>query len=175
VHMQMYAAYLWELCTAIVLPYEFAGVAEQFIERLQQLETEAGALGIEGALANARAFKAAAGRLDAAAEQWRARYASGATSDETPAEVLNECMKRLSRALVPLASTSKGTYGHDPYGDTPQGTMIPSLFGVAQFAKMQDGEERWMLQTHLTRARNRVADALGDCCRLIDETLARLQ
>jgi hypothetical protein len=175
VHLQMFAAYLWELCTAIVLPFEFVGVADQFIERLEQLQTEAGAVGLDGAVARARDFKAAAERLDKVAEQWRARYASGKTTDEGPAGILNECMKRLSRILVPLASTTKGTYGHDPYGDTPQGTMIPSLFGVAQFAKMKDGEERWMLQTHLTRARNRVTDALGDCCRLIDETLARLQ
>ena len=45
-------------------------------------------------------------------------------------------MKRLSRTLVPLASTAKGTYGHDPYGYTPQGTMIPSLFDVPRYAKL---------------------------------------
>jgi hypothetical protein len=175
VHLQMFAAYLWELCTAIVLPFEFVGVADQFIERLEQLQAEAGAVGLDGAVARARDFKAAAERLDKVAEQWRARYASSKTKDEGPAGILNECMKRLSRTLVPLASTSKGTYGHDPYGDTPQGTMIPSLYDVPRFARMNDGEERWMMETHLTRARNRVTDALGDCCRLIDETLGRLQ
>ena len=84
-------------------------------------------------------------------------------------------MKRLSRKLVPLASTSKGTYGHDPYGFTPQGTMIPSLFDAPRLAKLPDGEERWMLETQLTRARNQAADALDDCRVLIDETLARLR
>ena len=80
-------------------------------------------------------------------------------------------MKRLSRALVPLASTAKGAYGHDPYGYTPQGTMIPSLYDVPRFAKLDEGEERWMLETQLVRDRNRVADALDDCRRLIDDTL----
>ena len=83
-------------------------------------------------------------------------------------------MKRLSRALIPLASTSKGAYGHDPYGYTPQGTMIPSLFDVPQFSKLPEGEARWMLETQLVRARNQVADALDDCGRLIDQTLATL-
>ena len=36
VHLKIYASYLWELCTAVVLPFEFVSVAEQFIERLDQ-------------------------------------------------------------------------------------------------------------------------------------------
>jgi len=83
-------------------------------------------------------------------------------------------MKRLSRALVPLASTAKGTYGHDPYGYTPQGTMIPSLFDVPRYAKLADGEARWMLETQLVRDRNRIADVLDDCRTLVHATLAQL-
>ena len=83
-------------------------------------------------------------------------------------------MKRLSRTLVPLASTSKGTYGHDPYGYTPQGSMIPTLYDVPRYAKLGDGEERWMLETQLVRDRNRIADALMDCRRLIEGTLREL-
>jgi hypothetical protein len=52
--------------------------------------------------------------------------------------------------------------------------MIPSLFDVPRYAAMPDGEERWMLETALVRARNQVCDALDDCCVLVDETLARL-
>jgi hypothetical protein len=130
-------------------------------------------VGLDGALAQARAFRAAVERLDTAAQAWRARYAAGEI-DDAAADILNGCMKRLSRSLVPLASTAKGTYGHDPYGFTPQGTMIPSLFDVPRYASMPDGEERWMLETALVRARNRVCDALADCCGLVDDTLARL-
>ena len=173
-HLQVYAGYLWELCTAVVLPFEFTDVADQFIDRLDQLQPGAEALGLDGAASRARAFKAAAVRLDAAAATWRARYAEGRTKDEGAADILNSCMKRLSRTLVPLASTAKGTYGHDPYGYTPQGTMIPSLFDVPRYAKLADGEARWMLETALVRDRNRVADALDDCRRLIDDALARL-
>ena len=173
-HLRVYAGYLWELCTAPVLPFEYVTVADQFIERLEQLQPGADALGLAGAVEAARTFRTSAEKLDAAANVWRGRLATGATKDEAAAGILNGCMKRLSRALVPLASTTKGTYGHDPYGYTPQGTMIPSLFDVPQFAKMKEGEARWMLETQLVRDRNRVADALGDCRRLIDDSLARI-
>jgi hypothetical protein len=173
VHLQIYAGYLWELCTAVVLPFEFVRVAEQFIERLDQLAPGAASIGLASVADQARSFKMAAERLDEIAQQWRGRYGKG-EKDEAPAEVLNDCMKRLSRALIPLASTAKGTYGHDPYGYTPQGTMIPSLYDVPRFAKLPDGDERWMLETQLMRAKNRLADEFEGCRRLIDETLAKL-
>ena len=173
-HLRTYAAYLWELCTAPVLPFEFVSVADMFIERLDGLKGGAGPLALEGAIANARAFKASAERLEAAAGVWRARYAEGKTKDDAAANTLNACMKRLSRTLVPLASTAKGAYGHDPYGYTPQGTMIPSLYDVPRYSKLPDGEERWMLETQLVRDRNRVADALDDCRALVDDSLRAL-
>jgi hypothetical protein len=52
--------------------------------------------------------------------------------------------------------------------------MIPSLYDVPRYAKLGDGEVRWMLETQLVRDRNRIADTLDDCRGLIDDTLARL-
>jgi hypothetical protein len=173
-HLRLYAAYLWDLCTAVVLPFEYVSVADALIERLDELKAGADGIGLAGAVDGARAFKAAAERLEAAAQTWRQRYAAGATGEETAADRLNSCMKRLSRVLVPLASTSKGSYGHDPYGYTPQGSMIPTLYDVPRYAKLGDGEERWMLETQLVRDRNRLADALVDCRRLIEGTLREL-
>ena len=173
-HLRVYAAYLWELLTAPVLPLEYVSVADQFIERLDELKAGAEDIGLGDAAERARGFKASAQQLEAVAKDWRGRYASGKHKDETAAQLLNSCMKRLSRALVPLASTSRGAYGHDPYGYTPQGTMIPSLYEVPRYAKLADGEARWMLGTQLVRDRNRIADALGDCSRLIAETLRQL-
>jgi Peptidase family M28 len=171
VHLKIYASYLWELCTATVLPFEFVSVAEQFSERLDKLAPGADALDLAGVAARARDFAAAARKLDARAQAWRGRYAKG-EKDEAAADILNDCMKRLSRTLIPLASTAKGAYGHDPYGYTPQGSMIPSLYDVPRLAKLPPGEARWMLETALVRERNRVADALDDCRRMIDATLA---
>jgi len=166
-HLRVYAAWLWELCTALVLPFSFVETADQFAERLTALARARDGIGLAGAVERAQAFRAAAQRLDEAAALWRER------KDAAAAEMLNTCMKRLSRTLVPLASTAKGSYGHDPYGYTPQGTMIPSLFDVPRLAKLES-EARWMLETQLVRDRNRVADALDDCRALIDTTLRLL-
>jgi hypothetical protein len=77
---------------------------------------------------------------------------------------------------VPLASTACGTYGHDVYGYTPQGTMIPSLYDTPRLGRLAaDSEDRWMLEVQLIRERNRVTDALGDCCLLVEDTLRQLR
>ena len=61
------------------------------------------------------------------------------------------------------------------YGYTPQGTMIPCLYDVARLARTPlDTPERWMLETALTRERNRVTDALADGSVLIADTLHSL-
>jgi hypothetical protein len=164
------------MATAPVLPFEFVSVADQFIERLNQLCVEGDPINLTGTIVRAQEFRTAATALDTAAATWRDRYAKGDVKDELPATIINTCLKRLSRALVPLASTARGTYGHDVYGYTPQGTMIPSLYDVPRLAKLAPhSEDRWMLEVQLIRDRNRVADALGDCRVLVEETLRQLR
>ena len=174
-HIRMYAAYLWELCTSPVIPFYFDGVAGQICERLEALAKLDGvdALDLTGALAGAEDFHVAAKQLDQLIGKWREYYRNRSNADEAPADKLNRCIKRLSRLLLPIQSTVKGTYGHDPYGYTPQTTMIPCLYAVPRLAKMPaESEARWMLETELVRERNRVCDALSDACTLIDDTLA---
>jgi hypothetical protein len=173
-HLQVYGAYLWELCTAPVLPFEFTEVARQFEDRLTQLQGAGKGVGLEGAISHAQAFGSAAGRLAEACEHWRGVYEKEGDIEDGPAERLNRCMQRISHFLVPMQSTYKGTYGQDSYGFTAQTTMIPCLYEAQELADLKDGPERWMLETHLVRARNRVADALDDATTLIEETLARL-
>jgi Peptidase family M28 len=173
-HIRVYAAYLWGLCTAAVLPFEFVTPADQFVERLEGLRKLGDTINLAETIETAKAFRAAALALDEVAQSWRDRYARNETNDETAAAILNGCFKRLSRALVPLASTAKGSYGHDPYGYTPQVSMIPSLFDLQKLAALPDGEERWMLETALVRSRNRVADGLTDCRLLVEQTIREL-
>ncbi len=176
VHLRIYGAYLWELCTLPILPFEFVSVAEQFRDRLEELRADGRTIGFDGIIERAEKLRHAASRLDDAGQRWQERYRSGEVQDGEPAELLNTCIKRLSRLLVPLASTAKGTYGHDPYGFTPQTTMIPSLFDMPKLGTLPlESEERWQLETQLIRERNRIADALGDACWLIDRTLAHVK
>jgi hypothetical protein len=53
--------------------------------------------------------------------------------------------------------------------------MIPSLYDLGRFEKMPDGEQRWILETKVIRARNRVADALQDSIDLIEDAFAQLK
>jgi hypothetical protein len=170
----MYAAYLWELTTAPVLPFRFTSVAEQVIARLEQFKEPGHSVGLDGAQASARKFAEAASQIDAAAAAEAERFKGGRGS-EPAALLLNGVIKRLSRILVPLQSTAIGTYGHDPYGYTPQTTMIPCLYDLGELSGLADGEARWMLETKLVRARNRVADALQDSSALIHDALAQLK
>ena len=71
-------------------------------------------------------------------------------------------------------SSAIGKYGHDPYGFTPQTTMIPALYDLAALSKLADGEQRWMLETKAVRDRNRVADTLADASAIIEDSLSRL-
>ncbi len=173
VHLRIYAAYLWELCTAPVLPFSYRPVADQISDRLKELQTGGKAVGLDVTLSRAQDFTAAADRLDALAETWRKRFADG-RGDEGAARAINRTFKRLSRMLVPLQSTYKGTYGHDPYGFTPQTTMIPCLYDMPRLETLGDGEERWMLETKLIRDRNRVTDTLSEAIFVIDDTAAML-
>ncbi len=163
-HMRVYAAYLWELCTTPVLPFTYAPVAKQVFDRLQDLE-KAGAPFAASIRAAAKRFEEAAARLDAASADPR---------NVAHAALLNRAMKRVSRLVVPLMSSAIGKYGHDPYGYTPQTTMIPALYDLAQLGKAPEGEERWMLETKAVRDRNRVADMLVDAADIIEDSLARL-
>lgn len=173
-HIRVYAAYLWALCTAPVLPFRFVPVSEQVTDRLTELAAAGQTIGLDSALAAAQRFAEAAARLDARAAAEADAFAAGRGSDAA-ARLINAAMKRLARVLVPLQSTAVGTYGHDSYGFTPQTTMIPCLYDTPELAALPEGEARWMLETKLVRARNRVADAMADSGAIIAETLAQLR
>src|SRR5215470_11526721 len=170
-HIRIYAAYLWELCTTPILPFEFVSVANQFKTRIAELAAAGSSVGVGSLAEHAAALDVAARRLVEVANVWRASYHAEPASDDGPADLLNTCIKRLSRVLLPIASTVKGTYGHDTFSFTPQSTMIPCLFDVPKLTGMLPSTpERWLLETQLVRERNRVSDALVDARLMIEGT-----
>jgi len=173
-HLRVYAAWLWELTTAPLLPFEFTAVAQQFSERLETLAARPGGavIGLGTAAARARDLEALAARLDRCVESWRGRYRDADADAVRAADVLNACLKRLSNRLIPIQSTVKGVYGHDPYGYTPQLTPIPCLYDTPRLDELDPAaEERRLLETHLRRERNRVTDAISDACDAIARAL----
>jgi hypothetical protein len=176
-HLRVYAAWLWELCTAPILPFEFTAVAQQFARRLEDLaaDSRTASLGLAEVGARARELERSVATLDARASAWRGRYRAADTDAGRAATILNACLKRLSNVLIPIQSTVKGVYGHDPYGYTPQLTAIPCLYDTALLLELAPGsEDALMLETHLRRERNRVADAIDDACTTVADALDRL-
>lgn len=178
IHLQVYARYLWELCTTPILPMEFVTVADQFRERLTVLAALPGlpgGLDLAAVVRRAEALGAAASRLDGAADTWRRRYEDERLKDSEPQTILNACLMRLSRLLIPAASTAVGTYGHDPYGLSAQDEMIPALVPLRDFAALDPkSEASTLLATKMARERNRIADGVGDAIAAIESALARL-
>jgi hypothetical protein len=172
-HLRMYAAYVWAMCTSPVIPSEFGAVADDIVGRLVELSDPGHSLGLTAALAQARAFQAAAARLSEHASRINGAFDESAGM-QAQADILNDALKRLSRLLLPLCGTVKGTYGHDPYAYTPQTTMLPALYDVPRWATLPAGEERWMLETRLLREANRLRDTLADALELAHRTLSAL-
>jgi hypothetical protein len=174
VHVRVYAAYLWELCTAPILPFDFATVAGALLKRLAELVDARDELGLGAVLERAQALHAGALRLDDVAQACNRDDAVHGAVDEERATVLNSTQKRLSRILLNIEATTAGIYGHDPYALTAQSTVIPALYDLSAWAALPEGERRKVLETKLRRERNRVSDALADACALIDTTLERI-
>jgi hypothetical protein len=161
-HLRVYARWIWGLLTEPVLPYEYLPIATRFTDRLEELAAfDIPDIDMRAAAQQAREFQELARTFDELARRWRRRFGGGA-SDERPAELLNETMIRLSRILVPIASTVVGAYGQDRYGHAWQTKMIPSLVPyprLAEFARDSQDFQIWWVA--MIRARNRVVDALS--------------
>src|SRR5439155_25324056 len=110
---------MWALLTAPILPYAYAPLAERFVSRLSELaQHDVPDIDMAGAAERARVFQALAARLDASADDWRARPAD--VDAERTADVLNRTMLALSHILIPAAATVVGPYGQDRYGHSWQ-------------------------------------------------------
>jgi len=129
---------------------------------------------MDGAVRRAKEFHTLAGQLDEQRRAFRRRAQEGQV-DNRASDLLNRTMIRLSRVLVPVASTFVGPYGQDRYGHAWQTQMIPSLVpypNLAAYARDSDAYQVWWVE--MTRARNRVADALADASDAVRAALSAL-
>lgn len=176
-HLRVYANWMWDLLTDPVLPYEYAPLAARFVTRLRELAASPiPDIDLTSVAERAEEFETLATRLDRLGADWRARIATGTGDDgERAAELLNRTQLRLSRILVPIASTAAGPYGQDRYGHAWQTQTIPSLVPYQLLAGFPADSAAY--QTHwvaAVRARNQVADALELASEVARSTLAEL-
>ncbi|HKS90483.1 MAG TPA: M28 family peptidase [Tepidiformaceae bacterium] len=174
-HLRVYAHWLWGLLTEPVLPYEYTPIATRFADRLEELaKLNIPDIDMAAAAQQAREFRELAQSFDAQTQTWRQRIRSGVAGGPVP-DLLNGTMLRLSRILVPIASTVVGAYGQDRYGHAWQTQMIPSLVPYPQVDKYdRESEEFQTWWVAMIRARNRVVDALADAGAAVRLTLDAL-
>ena len=172
-HLRVYAAYLWGLCTAPILPFDLAAPADAIVARLLELAPAGRELGLDILLNRAERYRECVASFDALAQ---AQAGAGpGTPDEEALALINTTVRGLNRLVIPMTNTIKGAYGHDPYGITAQSSVLPALYDVPKFGVLPAGPERWMLETELLRARNRIADTLGEAEAMAAGALERLK
>ena len=169
-HSKVYAAYLWELCTAPILPFTFSPVAAQLAARLRELEPMGREIDLARLVRRADAVLDLAEKFDALVLDTRARFDS-AGCDEAVAARLNATIKRLSRLFNPLLYSTKSRYEHDSYGHTAQAHLLPGLYELSRLEGTRKEDEHAMLLTALSRQRNRVSDGLDDLSVLLMQAL----
>ncbi|MDR7401884.1 MAG: M28 family peptidase [Armatimonadota bacterium] len=158
---QIYAAAAYWLCTAPVLPLDYAAVAKDVIVKLRELQARLdGRFDLSACLAEARAFLAAARAL-----RLRATRAKGARPRGV--ERINRALTTLGRVLIPVLYTRAGRFDHDPATTIP---FLPPLVEAERLATVPEGSaEARALTIAATRGRNLLLHALRTAREIAEE------
>ncbi|HEX3723004.1 MAG TPA: hypothetical protein VHV31_09445, partial [Nitrolancea sp.] len=172
--LEVYARWMWGLLTEPILPHEYEPLGRAFVDRLTELSAyDIPNIDLQYAIEQARTFHALATQLDQQSTAWSNRIKSGAADADRIADRLNQTKLRVSRILVPIASTVVGAYGQDRYGHAWQSRMIPSLTPYPQLAAYpRDSEAFQTWWVSMVRARNRAVDALDLASNVVRRALA---
>ncbi len=158
----IFATYMWEMCTSRVLPMDFSTTAERIERSVAEMQGVADSrFDLELPVAP---FVSAVSQFNDAT--------AAATDDQTVAR-LNRTLKRLSRILLPAFETAGGRYEQDRYELDALNSAVPALHDLGLLAATSpDDELSHLLYTELLRERNRLSDALRWATAEIRESIA---
>lgn len=156
---RIYLHTVWRLLTDPVLPLDYAEHGRYLKAELDALQAAAGdRFDLSPLVERAEALIEVAEELNAAAPE--------------PADILNDTLMAVSRALVPVDYSTGDRFGQDPA--TPQ-AAYPALQPIRGFAGLAaESDEAKFLAVGMTRAVNRVAAALDEAIEAIEDGLAIL-
>jgi len=144
---RIFARTLWRLLSEPVVPIDPTAHADALLAELDQLQT---------ALANRHDLTSL---IDAAKTL---RHGAARLADQSNPATINEAIRRVARALVPIDYTTGDRFRHDPALPQP---AWPTLQPLRDLAKtQQDSEAAHLATPAATRARNRVLHALREAC-----------
>ncbi|MCC6315643.1 MAG: M20/M25/M40 family metallo-hydrolase, partial [Thermomicrobiales bacterium] len=162
--IRMSVAYAWTIATRPVLPYDFRHNARILREALEgYAKVTDDTLGLEATIELAETFEQKAAAVYGRAESLQKRFDAGESggSLEDDAETLNDAMRQISRAVIPVLGSVVGRYGQDTYGLSALKRWIPSLAQVDRLAgKDPLSGDHMLWWGKLVRERNRVTDAV---------------
>ncbi len=186
---QIYALAAWRLCTAGMLPFDMAPLAEETATRIKQLAEAVGLAQSAGAGSGQEVRIAPGSRLDFAALSKAAerlcadacefdRIARGLREDGPAGlrsgedrlaaeliDVLNAAALDAIRALTPASYSPVAPHEHGPAVPTP---VLPMLEPVLALAKLDAAsDEAGFLRTEVRRRQNAVLRALNDAQRAL--------
>jgi len=166
----IYVLLLSRLCTATVLPFDYAAVGRDLLSTVRDLQTKSGPhFDLAPLVAELAALDAAVGRLN---DRIRHARAGGAIGDGDAGR-LNRCLIRLGRSLIPVDYTRSGPFDHDLAVPT---APLPGLAPAARLAQLTPGTDEYeFLKTRLLRERNRAAFAVREARRAVEDTLGSLE
>ena len=168
--VKIYTAVLWHLCADPVLPMNFVDVADELIWLIQDLQQKAAAsFALTPAMEKAIIFRDRTVNLRQKALEIKEKYNPGEIGSDRAAIILNQCLMKLSRILMPVNYSSAGRYDFDPALSIPP---LPRLQPVAQLAELNpEGESFKFLERKMVREQNRLCHALDEARELIEQTL----
>lgn len=165
----IYALLTHRLCTAAVLPLDYAAVVGELKSVLGDLEKKAGDSFDLSPVADRLAA------LGSALEKFQGRILElqrGRVSDEA-ARVVNRCLMELGRTLIPVNYARTGQFDQDLAVPTQP---LPGLQPVAALAAMdRASDERQFLITRLVRERNRLVHGVIAATRAVEMALCVLE
>ena len=176
-NMRAVAATAYEICSRPVLPFNFIGMADEMVARLNELSTTVGDLLKLTPLGEAaRRFHSRAQALESVRRDLEQRMATGVPligqDDRKRVHRVNQLLIRLSRVLTHAFASVAGRYGYDPYGMSHLKTRFPGFYYAHRLAELNpDNEQYHLILTTSIRERNRAADAIGEALRDIDEVI----
>ena len=144
----------------------FVDVADELIGLIEDLQQKAAAsFALTPAMEKAKLLRDRAEALQHKAFEIKEKE----NSSENEAIILDHCLMKLSRILMPVNYTTSGRFDFDPALAIPP---LPRLQPVAELADLNPaGDSFKFLERKMVREQNRLCHALDEACELIAQTL----
>jgi len=161
---RIYLQVVWRLLTDAVLPFDYAEHATCLADELRSLQ------GATGERFDLSLLISRADALRTKAEQLNLAIASG--FDSGHAAIANETLTAIAHALVPVDYSTGDRFGQDPAIGQQ---AYPALQPLRRLPAHPPGSDQALfVEVGMRRARNRVAFALREALRAIDDGLTLL-